>query len=52
MPTRLGLRAGNLDTALRYEAVLQLLAKQWRPSLRVLEGEVGAEFSLSSSSIR
>jgi SAM-dependent methyltransferase len=37
MPTRFRLRAGNLDTALRYEAVLRLLAERWRPDLRVLE---------------
>lgn len=37
MPTRFRLRAGNLDTALRYEAVLRLLADRWRPDLRVLE---------------
>jgi SAM-dependent methyltransferase len=37
LPTRFRLRAGNLDTALRYDAVLQLLAERWRPDLRVLE---------------
>lgn len=42
MPTRFRLRAGNLDTALRYDAVLRLLAERWRPSLRVLEVGSGA----------
>jgi SAM-dependent methyltransferase len=42
MPIRFRLRAGNLDTALRYEAVLRLLAERWRPSLRVLEVGSGA----------
>jgi SAM-dependent methyltransferase len=37
MPTRFRLRAGTLDTALRYDAVLQLLAERWRPDMRVLE---------------
>ena len=37
MPTRFRLRAGNLDTALRYEAVLRLLAERWRPGIDVLE---------------
>ena len=37
MPTRFRLRAGNLDTALRYDAVLRLLADRWQPELRVLE---------------
>jgi SAM-dependent methyltransferase len=37
LPTRFRLRAGNLDTALRYDAVLQLLAERWRPGMRVLE---------------
>ncbi len=37
MPTRFRLRAGNLDTALRYDAVLRLLADHWQPDLRVLE---------------
>lgn len=36
-PTRFRLRAGNLDTALRYEAVLRLLGERWRPGMRVLE---------------
>jgi SAM-dependent methyltransferase len=36
-PTRFRLRAGNLDTALRYEAVLRLLDERWRPGMRVLE---------------
>src|SRR4051812_9343347 len=37
LPTRFRLRAGNLDTALRYEMVLRLLAERWRPGMRVLE---------------
>lgn len=37
LPTRFRLRAGTLDTALRYDAVLQLLAERWRPGIRVLE---------------
>jgi SAM-dependent methyltransferase len=37
LPTRFRLRAGNLDTALRYEAVLRLLAERWRPGVEVLE---------------
>jgi SAM-dependent methyltransferase len=37
LPTRFRLRAGNLDTALRYEAVLRLLAERWRPGVDVLE---------------
>ena len=52
MPTRFQLRAGDLDAALRYEAVLRLLAERSRPSLRVLEVGSGPAESLSSSSIR
>jgi SAM-dependent methyltransferase len=37
LPTRFRPRAANLDTALRYEAVLRLLAERWRPGMRVLE---------------
>lgn len=37
LPTTFRLHAGNLDTALRYEAVLRLLAERWRPGIAVLE---------------
>jgi hypothetical protein len=37
LPTRFRLRAGNLDTALRYDAVLRLLADRRRPGMAVLD---------------
>jgi SAM-dependent methyltransferase len=37
LPTTFRLHAGNLDTALRYEAVLRLLAERWRPGMALLE---------------
>lgn len=37
LPTTFRLHAGNLDTALRYDAVLRLLAERWRPGMAVLE---------------
>jgi len=41
-PTTFRLNAGNLDTALRYDAVLRLLADRWRPDIAVLEVGSGA----------
>jgi SAM-dependent methyltransferase len=37
LPTTFRLYAGNLDTALRYDAVLRLLAERWRPGMTLLE---------------
>jgi SAM-dependent methyltransferase len=37
LPTTFRLHAGNLDTALRYDAVLRLLAERWRPGMALLE---------------
>jgi SAM-dependent methyltransferase len=42
LPITFRLHAGNLDTALRYEAVLRLLAERWQPGLAVLEVGSGA----------
>jgi SAM-dependent methyltransferase len=42
LPTTFRLHAGNLDTALRYDAVLRLLAEVWRPGMAVLEVGSGA----------
>jgi hypothetical protein len=36
-PTAFRLTAGNLDTALRYHAAIELLAERWRPDLDILE---------------
>lgn len=37
LPTTFRLHAGNLDAALRYDAVLRLLAERWRPGMALLE---------------
>ena len=42
LPTTFRLHAGNLDTALRYDAVLRLLAERWRPGMALLEVGSGA----------
>jgi GT2 family glycosyltransferase/SAM-dependent methyltransferase len=36
-PTAFRLTAGNLDTALRYHAAIELLAERWLPGLEILE---------------
>jgi SAM-dependent methyltransferase len=41
-PTTFRLHAGNLDAALRYDAVLRLLAERWRSGMAVLEVGSGA----------
>lgn len=41
-PARYAVTESNLDTALRYETVVGLLADRWRPDLRILEVGAGS----------
>ncbi|MBW3609018.1 MAG: class I SAM-dependent methyltransferase [Actinobacteria bacterium] len=41
-PARYDVTESNLDTALRYETVVELLADRWHPKLRVLEVGAGS----------
>ncbi len=42
LPAHFDVTAGNIDTALRYDAVLRLLEPKWTPDLRILEVGSGA----------
>jgi ubiquinone/menaquinone biosynthesis C-methylase UbiE len=41
-PARYAVTESNLDTALRYETVVGLLAERWRPDLQILEVGAGS----------